>query len=61
MGGHHRYAWDFETLALHLRQIGFINIEQKAPGDASRPELCLDDPEHAMETLYVEAAKPGVL
>lgn len=57
MGGHHRYAWDFETLTQALRRAGFANVTRWAPGQASRAELCLDDPEHAVETLYVEATK----
>jgi hypothetical protein len=58
MGGAHKYAWDFETLTLSLSEAGFGNIERHAPGCASTPRLCLDDPEHAFETLYVEGVKP---
>jgi predicted SAM-dependent methyltransferase len=59
MGGHHRYAWDFETLAWALSRAGFVNVLQWPAGQASSPELCLDDPAHAIETLYVEAQKPA--
>jgi predicted SAM-dependent methyltransferase len=58
MGGHHRYAWDFETLARALTRVGFVSVLQWPAGQASLPELCLDDPAHAIETLYVEAQKP---
>jgi predicted SAM-dependent methyltransferase len=56
MGGAHKYAWDLETLTLALRESGFRDICQHRPGEASSPILCLDDPAHAFETLYVEAA-----
>ncbi len=59
MGGNHRYAWDYETLARAIERVGFVSVRQWKPGEASRPELCLDDPEHAFETLYVEAEKPA--
>jgi predicted SAM-dependent methyltransferase len=59
MGGHHRYAWDYETLARTLERAGLVNVRQWGAGKASRPDLCLDDPSHAVETLYVEAEKPA--
>jgi predicted SAM-dependent methyltransferase len=59
MGGHHRYAWDFDTLSRALAGAGFVNVRQWGAGKASRPDLCLDDPSHAVETLYVEAEKPA--
>ena len=55
MGGAHLFAWDFETLQQQLRAAGFSNITRFAPGQASSAELCLDDPAHNFETLYVEA------
>lgn len=58
MGGHHRYAWDFETMSSVLERTGFVDVCQWPAGKASRSELCLDDPEHASETLYLEAEKP---
>jgi len=58
MGGHHRYAWDFETLAAALQRAGLVGVQRWESQRASRPELCLDDPQHAVETLYVEAEKP---
>lgn len=58
MGGHHLFAWDFSSLSLTLESIGFIGIRRWEPGRASRSEICLDDPSHAFETLYVEASKP---
>jgi len=58
MGGSHLFAWDFHTLSLDLQSTGFIALTRWASGEASRPEICLDDPAHAFETVYVEAAKP---
>jgi hypothetical protein len=55
MGGAHRFAWDFETLAKELSAAGFRNIRRYASGESSLPDLCLDDPAHAFETLYLEA------
>lgn len=58
MGGHHRFVWDFETLSRQLRLAGFTCVGRWTSGQSSIPELCLDDPAHALETLYVEAEKP---
>ena len=58
MGGAHKYAWDFESLRLALKAAGFVGPTQFASGKASCTELCLDDPEHAFETLYLEAVRP---
>ncbi len=53
----HRYSYDFETLALLLREAGFRNIERKAFKVGSMPELLIDRPERRIESLYVEAVK----
>lgn len=58
MGGAHRFAWDLETLAQHLTLAGFVGVASWPSGRSSRADLCLDDPMHAAETLYVEANKP---
>lgn len=57
MGGHHFFAWDFETLKKELERAGFTGVEKSKSGHASIPELCLDDPAHEFETLYIEATK----
>ena len=59
MGGAHQFAWDFAALASALEHAGFSDVQRRTSGDASSAELCLDDPEHEFETLYVEAIKPG--
>ena len=57
MGGAHQFAWDFGTLARELTAAGFRNIRRCASGESVTPDLCLDDPTHAVETLYVEAQR----
>jgi predicted SAM-dependent methyltransferase len=58
MGGHHLYAWDYETLSLCLQLSGFVDVKRFESGASDRSDICLDDPAHAFETLYVEAQKP---
>jgi predicted SAM-dependent methyltransferase len=57
MGGHHLFAWDFHTLRFCLDECGFVEITRWEPAHASSVEISLDDPEHAFETLYVEARR----
>jgi predicted SAM-dependent methyltransferase len=57
MGGHHHYAWDFETLRLAMERAGFCHITQGTSGTSRYDGLCLDDPAHAFETLYAEGEK----
>jgi predicted SAM-dependent methyltransferase len=57
MGGAHRFAWDFETLARELTSVGFRDTRRYPSGQSPTPDLCLDDPTHAFETLYVEAER----
>lgn len=58
MGGAHKYAWDFETLQLAMERAGLIAAKQFPSGQASSADLCLDDPQRAFETLYLEAIRP---
>lgn len=57
MGGHHRFAWDFETMKSAFESAGFTQVNKGRAGFSRHDGLCLDDPEHAFETLYVEAVK----
>lgn len=59
MGGHHRFAWDYETLARAMTETGFQRVTRWDSGEASVEAICLDDPAHAFETLYVEGNKTG--
>lgn len=51
-GEEHKYAWDFETLKLHLEEQGFERIERRS----FNPSTDLDF--RATGTLYVDAFKP---
>jgi len=57
MGGHHRFAWDERSVEVALKECGFVSIRNFHPGQGSSTELVLDDPDHAFETVYFEAAK----
>jgi hypothetical protein len=57
MGGHHLFAWDFHAISAVLKNIGFHDLTRWNSGASSCPELCLDDPAHAFETLYFECCK----
>jgi len=59
MGGAHKFAWDFESLRAAFERAGFTAVKQFPSGQASRADLCLDDPSRAFETLYVEAVRPS--
>jgi predicted SAM-dependent methyltransferase len=56
-GFEHKFAYDFETLSLRLRQAGFRSAERRECGQGALPELLLDQPQRASESLYVEAVK----
>ena len=53
----HQYSYDFETLDMLLREAGFRQIERKAFKQGAIPELLIDRPERAIESLYMEAVK----
>lgn len=53
----HRWAYDFETLALRLRTAGFTRVAQMAFGESLDPRLACDLPVHAPYSLYVDAVK----
>jgi predicted SAM-dependent methyltransferase len=56
-GGEHMFGYDFETMKYVLEQAGFSRILKMACGLSDDPILCLDRPEHATYSLYVEAVK----
>jgi len=56
-GHEHKFAYDYETLALLLAKHGFTTLKRQEFGQSLLPELCLDRPERATESLYVEAVK----
>lgn len=53
----HKFAYDFETLAFVLRRYGFSHVEHQKFGESILPELAIDNPSRASESLYVEAVR----
>ena len=52
----HRSAWDFETMATALREVGFCRIERTECGRSRDPKMSGIDTVHwADHSLYVEA------
>ena len=56
-GPEHHFAYDAETLEFVLRHAGFENVTQRSFGVSADPVICLDIPERATESLYMEAVK----
>lgn len=56
-GYEHKFAWDYETLELVLQKCGFASVTRQAFGHSMLPELCIDNPRRAAESLYVEGSK----
>jgi SAM-dependent methyltransferase len=52
----HRSAYDFETLALLIRAVGFHSVERRSFGE-SLLEPCPDGQHRGLGTLYVEARR----
>lgn len=48
---------DFATLKLYLGDAGFRDIQRRVFRQGSMPQLLIDRPERAFESLYVEAVK----
>ena len=57
-GGEHKFAYDWETLDMLLREQLFSTVTHESFGIGSMEKLCLDRPERASESIYVEAHKP---
>jgi predicted SAM-dependent methyltransferase len=56
-GHEHKYAYDCANLDFLLRRYGFSTVARQAFGQSLMPELCLDQPIRASESLYVDARK----
>jgi predicted SAM-dependent methyltransferase len=56
-GHQHKFAYDAETLCLHLRKAGFGAAIQQTFGVTKWTEEPPDTPERATESLYVEGVK----
>jgi predicted SAM-dependent methyltransferase len=59
-GFEHKYAYDFEGLALRLREAGFVDIERMNFNCTRHAGLNIDRVERSGESLYVEATKPAI-
>ncbi|MBK9174861.1 MAG: methyltransferase domain-containing protein [Flavobacteriales bacterium] len=53
----HKYLYDYDTLALLLREAGFPEVRQCAFGQGRDPMLLKDSKSREWESLYVEATK----
>jgi SAM-dependent methyltransferase len=51
----HLSCWDYEMLSVGLEKAGFSSIKECSYGVGDNPELILDIPGRAWESLYVEA------
>lgn len=55
----HRFIYDCETLSAMLGKVGFVDIEEQQFGTGRVRDLILDNEWRAVESLYIEAVKPG--
>ncbi len=53
----HKYLYDYETMALLLREAGFRDVRKCSFGMGSDPMLLKDSKHREWESLYVEATK----
>jgi len=56
-GGEHQFAYDYETLEMLIKEAGFTEVQRSNFGESLNPDLILDLPSRASESLYVEAKK----
>lgn len=54
----HKFAYDYITLERALSDAGFVEMERSSCGKSRLPEVVIDNPSRAHESLYVEAIKP---
>jgi predicted SAM-dependent methyltransferase len=54
----HQFIYDFDTLRQMLDRAGFVSIAKSSYGN-SPGVTSLDSPQRAVESLYVNARKPG--
>jgi predicted SAM-dependent methyltransferase len=55
----HKFAYDYETIEFLLKRYGFGKVAHQQFNQSFLPELCLDHPKRALESLYVEGQKAG--
>ena len=56
-GSEHKYAYDYANLEYLLFKYGFSKINKQSFGLSGDPDICIDQPERASESLYVEAVR----
>jgi predicted SAM-dependent methyltransferase len=56
----HKFAYDFPTVEFLLRRYGFSEVRNQAFGRSALPDLAIDSPDRASESLYVEGVKSAV-
>lgn len=58
MGGDHKFAWDYETLELYLKEAGFKDVQKSVYGESETLfNIDGDDWWRIHESLYVNASK----
>ncbi|UEM25228.1 methyltransferase domain-containing protein (plasmid) [Skermanella mucosa] len=57
-GREHQFCYDFETLALLLREAGFVEVERQNFGAGRIEYLLIDQEARRFESLYVEGRRP---
>lgn len=55
----HRFGWDGETLVSVMKAAGFVAVGLQEFGRSDYPDLAIDRPERAVESLYAEGCNPG--
>jgi predicted SAM-dependent methyltransferase len=55
----HQYTYDYETLALHLTEAGFVEPRREKLKSGAIADLLVDQAWREFESLYVEAKKAG--
>lgn len=56
-GQQHKFAYDFDTMEFLMKKCGFRTVCRQEYGRSLMPELCIDAPVRASESLYVDAMK----
>jgi predicted SAM-dependent methyltransferase len=55
----HKSTWDADLMTKVLRELGFEKAAEVTFRDGSDSRLIMDDPDKAIESLYIEARKPA--
>lgn len=54
----HCTMFDFQLMHRLLTEAGFVDVRRQAFGQGRDPQLIVDSPDHAAESLYVDALAP---